>query len=298
MEQSLITEKTNARLIFESLDVSENTRKEYCTRITLFMDFVRENGFDRNSYLNFKRYLEARSEYTVATKNKYLATARVFLRELNRLGYLPVDITQNIRLFLQSKKHKKEGLTEREMKRIVAQIQKLPDSERSFRLRALFCLLALQGLRQIEIVRLDAKDVDLANGVAHIRLKGADDTEPVLLAPETISTLRKHMRVNKVGSGAVFRSLGNRKSERISTMTIKREFGRLFSSVGVEKTVHGFRHFYITKLLQNFDVRDVRKFSRHRSLEMLIVYDDELDIASKSEEVFSCFSELNTSKSI
>ena len=31
---------------------------------------------------------------------------------------------------------------------------------------------------------------------------------------------------------------------------------------------------------------DVRKFSRHRSMEMLIVYDDEVSVKEKSQHVF------------
>jgi len=278
-----------ARKIFDSLDVSETTRKDYSARIGMFIDFIHKEGFRVNSYLEYKRYLEKRTDYTISTKNKYLATAKIFLKETNRLGLIPMDITQNIRLFSQNKKHKREGLTDREMKRVVEQLNTLPDTPQHARLRALFCLLAFQGLRQIEIVRLDVGDVDLPNKVAFVRAKGADDKEPVYLAPATVEALRRHLKLNKVGSGAVFKSLGNRKSKRLSTMTIKREFQTLFVEVGVQKTVHGFRHFYVTKLLQSLEVRDVRKFSRHKSLEMLIVYDDEIDVREKMEDVFACF---------
>lgn len=278
-----------AQKIFDALDVSETTRKDYSARIGLFINFIQKEGFRVNSYLEYKRHLEKRTDYTISTKNKYLATAKVFLKETNRLGLIPVDITQNIRLFSQNKKHKREGLTDRDMNKVVEQINKLTDTPQHARLRALFCLLAFQGLRQIEIVRLDVNDIDLPNKTAFVRAKGSDDKEPVYLAPSTVEALRRHLKLNKVGSGAVFKSLGNRKSKRLSTMTIKREFQKLFEEVGVKKTVHGFRHFYVTKLLQSLEVRDVRKFSRHQSLEMLIVYDDEIDMKEKMEDVFACF---------
>ena len=101
------------------------------------------------------------------------------------------------------------------------------------------------------------------------------------------------MKTNKIGSGALFKSMGNRKSERISTMTIKRQLGVLCKEIGVEKGVHGFRHFFITALLKKLDVRDVRKFSRHSSMEMLIVYDDEIDIKKKTVDVFQVFEKFN-----
>jgi len=285
--------KRKAGLIFDTLDASETTRKDYKARIGLFMSCIAELGLSRNSFLEFKRYLDKRVDYTASTKNKYLTSARVFLKELNRQGILPADITQNIKTFAQIKKHKREGLTADEIKLLVGKIRVLPMTPRSARLKALFCLLAFQGLRQIEIIRLDVKDISLPNATAFIRGKGNDDKELIHLAPETVRALREHIKLNRAGSGALFKSLGNRKKERLSTMTIKREVGALLKSLEIDKSIHGFRHYYITALLSVLEVRDVRKFSRHRSLEMLIVYDDEIDIKHKTSNVFKCFEGLN-----
>ncbi len=285
--------KQKADQIFNGLDCSETTRKDYSSRVGFFILFAQEKGLDRNTYLSFKRYLESKSEYTVSTKNKYLAVARVFLKELNRLGYLPVDITQNVKLFSQSKKHKREGFTEEEILQLLVKLESLLNTPYKTRLRVLFSLLAFQGLRQIEIIRLDVNDIDLVRKVMFVRGKGSDDKELIYLAPQTINALREYMKTNKVGSGALFKSMGNRKSERISTMTIKRQLGALCKEVGIEKGTHGFRHFFITALLKKLDVRDVRKFSRHSSLEMLIVYDDEIDIRKKTVDVFQVFEKFN-----
>jgi len=283
----------NASNIFDCIDVSEQTRIDYKYRIGMFIDFIAVRGFTHNSYLEYKRQLATRTDYTVATKNKYLATAKVFLRELNRTGLLPADITQNTKLFKQIKKHKKDGLNSKDVVKIAEYIRELPATKHSTRLKALFALLALQGLRQIEIVRLDKSHIDFVTGVAHVTSKGSDDTELVHLSPVTQKALQAHIKHNKVGSGALFRSIGNRRSERLSTMTIKREFQELFDTLDIHKTVHGFRHFYITQLLSQLDVRDARKFSRHKSLEMLIVYDDEIDVKQKADEVAKLFREFN-----
>ena len=89
--------KNQADKVFDLLDVSETTRADYKYRIGLFLDYVAGKGFNRNSFLEFKRDLAERTDLAVATKNKYLATAKIFLKELNRLGKLPADITQNIK---------------------------------------------------------------------------------------------------------------------------------------------------------------------------------------------------------
>ncbi len=276
---------------FDSLDVSEGTIKDYKSRIGYFIKYIGAEGFHKNSFLGFKRSLALREDISVATKNKYLATSRIFLRELYREGLIPVDITVNIKSFNSGSKHKREGLTQVEVNTLVHAIRSLPNDKKGMRLKVLFCLLAFQGLRQVEIARLDVKDIDLVSKRAFVRGKGRDDKELVHLIPETVKALQVYMR--RVGSGSLFKSLGNRKSNRISTMTIKREMNSLFKKVGIEKTVHGLRHYYITTLLKTLDVRDVRKFSRHKSLEMLIVYDDEIDIAQKHKIVSGCFEGLN-----
>lgn len=297
MSQFLVTNEHQnltqlAESLFANLDVSEGTIRDYGSRIHHFLHFIESGGLTRNSYLEYKRLLAKRTDYTVATKNKYLATAKVFLRELNRTGLLPVDITQNIKLFRQIKKHKKDGLTAREVIKVADHLRTLPSSPHTARVKALFSLLALQGLRQVEVIRLDTNHIDLVSGVAHVTAKGSDDTEIIHLSPSTKNALQEHIKLNRVGSGALFKSLGNRKTDRLSTMTIKRDFQSIFEELGIKKSVHGFRHFYVTQLLSQFDVRDVRKFSRHKSLEMLIVYDDEIDVKQKANEVFNCFNSV------
>lgn len=283
---SVISEPSAHETIFDGLDVSETTRKEYLARIGLFISFVSSRGFNQHSYLYFKRYLEGRNDYSVSTKNKYLTTARVFLRELQRRGKLPFDVTYSVKHFRQSKRHKREGLSDKEVRLLGVKLQYLPNTPRNSRLRALFSLLAYQGLRQIEIIRLDVEDINLEKGVAFVRGKGDDDRDPIYLTPATVKALKEYIKTHKLTDGALFRSMGNRKKERLSTMTIKREIGDLLQQLGIEKTVHGFRHFYVTELLKTMDVRDVRKFSRHRSMEMLIVYDDEVSMKQKAKHVF------------
>ncbi len=285
--------RKKAETYFDYLDVSIHTRREYKYRIGLFIGFLTNHSFGRNSFLEFKRFLADREDLSVATKNKYMATARIFLKELYRLGIVPVEITVNIKSFNQSSKHKREGLNHSEIETLVSRVHDLPNDERNTRLKSLFCLLVFQGLRQVEITRIDVKDLDLVAKKAYIQGKGRDDKEAIHLMPQTVKTIKTYMQVNKIASGVLFKSLGNRKGVRLSTMTINRELKSLFREVEIEKTVHGLRHYYITTLLEKFDVRDVRKFSRHKSLEMLIVYDDEIEIGHKSKEVAECFKNFN-----
>ena len=46
------------RQAFDTSDVSETTRREYAGRIRHFLRFTDTHGLNRNSYLEYKRYLQ------------------------------------------------------------------------------------------------------------------------------------------------------------------------------------------------------------------------------------------------
>lgn len=266
-----------ARQVFGSLDIAETSRTEYTYRIKLFFEFVQKEGINRNSFLEFKRYLVSRNDYSVSSKNKYLIVAKVFLREVHRLGLLPIDITANVKTFTEARKHKRSGVTEAEIKAISDHLATLPQTSESTRLRAILCLLVYQGLRQIEIVRLDVKQVDFVQKVAYVRGKGEDDTEAIDLHPATIEALHAFLRTNKIADGPLFTSRSNNnRNGRLTTKSIRVFVKTVLNQIGVEKTVHGFRHFFTTKLLETYksDLLSVARYTRHKSLEMLRVYDD------------------------
>ena len=272
--------RERAEKMFDLLDVSETTRQDYKYRIGLFLDFTRERGFNRNSFLEFKRALAERTDLAVSTKNKYLATAKIFLKEANRQGALPADITQNIKTFSQSKKHKRDGLNDEEISRLTAMLKQLPKTPQNTRLRAIVSLLALQGLRQIEIIRLDVKDIDLISKTAFIQGKGQDDKEPINLHPEAIKALQSYLKSNKIADGALFTSQSNNhKNKRLTTRALRGIVKETLSTLGIEKTTHGFRHYFTTTLIKTYkgDLLEVAQYTRHKSIEMLQVYNDNIN---------------------
>lgn len=288
METQIITNQFNFKDAFDVLDIKEATKKDYQFRIGLFESFIRGQDFNCNIFLNFKKWLDKRTDLKVASKNKYLIAARIFIKELSRRGLIP-DITANVKCFKTSTGHKKFGLTEEEMKLVETKIMNQDDT----RLKVIFCLLAYQGLRQIEIVRLDFEDLNLSNSTALIQKKGSDDKEPVHLHPDTVEALKAYVETFKIGSGILFKNESNYKNgTRLSTRAIKKIFKSIFNELKIDKdkTVHGFRHFYTTALLKGgLDIRTARKFTRHASIQTLLIYDDEIEVKDKTPEVFKLF---------
>ncbi len=294
--QVISNPEQQAARIFENLDVSEGTRKDYQCRIGMFVGFIQREGFDRNSFLKFKRYLDGRNDYSTATKNKYLAAAKIFLKELNRQGALPADITQNVKSFNQSKKHKRDGLTEAEIQSVSQKLQSLPENPESSRLKAIFSLLTLQGLRQIEIARLDVKDLDLVSGVAFVRGKGRDDKEIINLHPETVKNLKIYAKANKVGSGPLFTSRSNNSiNHRLTTRALRQIVKCLLGELNITKCVHGLRHYFTTMLIKTYkgDLLEVAQYTRHKSLEMLQVYNDNIKHKADLPRYYATFQGVN-----
>ena len=265
--------------IFETIDVSENTRQEYGSRIKHFIQYVQTNGINQSTYLGYKRFLSANDTFSVSTKNKYLISAKVFLDGLYRLQLIPIKITDNIKGFKQSKIHKKDGLTDTDIEKLQHYCSTLELTLSNQRLRAIIALFLFQGLRQIEVSRLDVDDIDLRTKVAFIHGKNKDDKEPIHLHPETVRVLRSYLRDFNYCTGALFRSDSNHcKGQRITTKSIREIIKQAFKELDIDGTTHGFRHFFITKLIKSYkgELLTVSKYSRHSSIQMLEVYNDEV----------------------
>ncbi len=283
--------------LLKELDVSETTRTEYEARIRQFIDFIHKTSFTRNSYLEYKRYLSKRTDLSVSTKNKYLIVARVYCKELHRQGYIPVDVTVNIKSFQQSRKHKRDGFSEKEVQQILNYLQDHSDSPDTCRIRAILSLLILQGLRQVEIVRLNVTEIDLVSLTAFVQGKGKDDTEAIDLHPTTVSALKEYMKRCKVADGPLFISTSNNTShgQRLTTRSLRNLINPILRELGIDRTVHGFRHFFTTKLIQSYkgDLLTVAQYTRHKSLEMLQVYNDSIKKKSDLPKYYEIFNTIN-----
>jgi integrase len=293
-EQELLRQ---AAAVFELLDVSAGTRYDYQARIGVFLSFIRQHGLDRNSFLAFKRSLAERTDISVSTKNKYLVTARILLKELNRQGVLPADITQNIKSFSQSRKHKKDGLTKAEVAMLAEYLHSLPTTAANTRLKAIISLLTLQGLRAIEVIRLDVKDVHLARKVAYVQGKGRDDLEAISLHPETVRMLREYMTVNRVADGALFTSNSNNSlHKRLTTLSLRNIVKQSFKQAGIvnERSAHGLRHYYATKLIKAYkgDLLQVARYTRHRNISTLEVYFDDVESEADLPRYYQTFEDV------
>ena len=294
MKEIIVIEKPTryGESIFDTLDIQPSTKSEYQKRILKFFDFMNHQTITRNLLLAYKQHLRDDNTLGIASKNKYLTTARIALREMYRQGLTPVDLSVGVSSFQQNIRHKVNGLTEEEVVKICNYLKEQDNSFKNARLRALVSLLLFQGLRQIEICRLDFNDIDLTSGTINVLGKGRNDKEHIHLHKTTIKALRSYSRASHAKYGPAFYSLnGRNKGQRLTTRGLRQIIQNLFNELGIEKTVHGSRHFFTTELIKHYksDLTTVARFTRHNSLEMLTIYNDEIASENDTELLSKAF---------
>jgi len=290
---TLTTDLTEqAKKVFESLDVSESTRKVYQSNIPYFMSFTDTEGLHHNTFLHYKQFLASQTDISISTKDSRLNAARILLKELNRQGHLPVDITQNVKSFKRNKAHKREGLSNNDMTILSKALKQLSSTPSNTRIKAIISLLALQGLRQIEITRLEVSDINFIDNTLLVRGKGQDDKEAVDLHPETVKNLKEYLSSNEIADGYLFISdSNNSKGSPLTTRSVRRMVKDLFEELKIDRFVHGFRHWFTTELIKSYkgDVLMVQQYTRHKSLEMLQVYNDNVKKKSDLPKYYETF---------
>jgi len=276
---SMITEKTFTKF-FSRLDVCFETQADYQARILEFYMLIQYKGLHDDSLLEYKKLLETDKTTKVSTKNKRLTVARLFLREMYRSGALPRDITVGVKNFKQSGLHKTSGLDKADIKKIrdwIHSDREITSSDT--RTILILMLLAYHGLRQIEMCRLQYEDIDFNKGFAMIQGKGQDDKERVHLHKTVLETLQAYCVAYGIQSGSLFFSISNSSyGTPLTTRGLRQIVKVVLERLEIDKTVHGFRHYYVTTLVKAYrgDLFRVMRFTRHKSLSMLQTYNDEV----------------------
>lgn len=281
----------NPRKVFDYLDISPQSRKDYKYRIGLFFNFMGGKELEKNSLLEYKQYLKNLINYSVSTQNHYLICAKKFLKEYHRQGILKRDITSNVSLF-KTEESQIEEFPEEEISKILNKLKELPDTKESTRLKAIISLLVFQGLRQIEVSRLNLEDIDFDNKIMKVQRKGRDYKEPLVLQPKTIFELKQYIKTSKVKSGSLFFCLSNNHlNQRLTTRGIRKIVQNFLKSLDIERNLHAFRHSFCGKLSENRNLNtlDMAEFSGHHDPAQLQRYIDKRKFKSKIPEFYKCF---------
>jgi integrase/recombinase XerC len=210
-----------------------------------------------------------------ATVNRRLAALRSLVKLARTFGLISWTLeVPNVKAqpYRDTRGPGREGF-----RRLLAELEQRSASTKIARDRALLRLLYDLALRRAEVVSLDLEHVDLEAGTVSVLGKGRAERVALSLPEPTTSALRAWVEIRGTEPGPLFPNLDRaRKGGRLTGRSVARVLSALGQAVGIRVRPHGLRHAAITEALDltRGDVRAVQKFSRHRDLRTLTVYDD------------------------
>ena len=230
----------------------------------------------RSTVLSYRAHLIAAGK-AASTVNRALAALRSVVTLAHDLGIVDWDL--RVKGLVARAYRDTAGPARADVKRIVAATTKLDDAVAAARDGAILRLLYGLGLRRSEAVALDIKHVDLERALAWIIGKGKHDRAPLSMPVPVVEAVRAWLAVRPGNAdGPLFVALDRaHHGGRLTSRSIARVLERACADAGTRRYApHALRHSAITHALDatKGDVRKVRAFSRHSSLETLLVYDD------------------------
>ena len=271
-------------LFIQEKDVSKISLVQYSFGLNKFYKWaVNENklltGLTTADMIKYKRYL-SELKYTHLTISNYLGSVRLFYKwvELNEFGN---DITKTLRINKNYSTFRKKSLNINQSVKFLKQFNtKTLMGKRNF---AIANLLLRNGLREIEVSRMDVEDVFEYNDRWAIRLQrkgrsGKDDVLPLSeKAKEAIEDYLLHRNTDFQDSSPLFVSSSKaNKYKRISThfisVMIKQKLVQA-GIVGKMFTAHSLRHTCATLLIADgHSEYSVKTFMGHRNFTSTQIY--------------------------
>ena len=149
--------------------------------------------------------------------------------------------------------------------------------KKTIRDRAVLRLLFGMALRRGEVVSLDLCHLDLGASRLSVMGKGRTQRESLTIPPKVLDALKAWVEIRGTEEGPLFIALDRgHAGHRLDGSAVYRMVSELGQTVGLVVRPHGLRHAGITAALDatNGNTRTVQRFSRHKKLETLSLYDD------------------------
>ena len=271
-----------------SLDLASGTKETYLSGFKAFCWFVRSTSLDfdeltRDDVKSFKEYLVNEKKLKPATVSSYLASVRSFYAYSEDNGI--ENIAHRVKGVTDSRSFKKEPLTPDQAQRLLASIDR--GTEKGMRDFAILNLMLRTGLRDIEIVRANCKDIQTKAGVDVLYVQGkgrASKDNFVVLTPKALSPiaayLEKRGNVNELDP--LFASVSSRNAgERLTVRSVSRIAKSALRAIGIDDeryTAHSLRHTAITfSLLGGATERDAQQMARHANITTTMLYSHDID---------------------
>lgn len=270
-----------------SLDRKPRTLDAYRKNLYYFFDWITGQGIATPKRADIKAYKAfLMDNYRVSTVASYLAAVRCFFRWISReTGRPELNIADGIQAPKQTRDHKKDALTLDQARHVLEVMPRLTLSDK--RNRAIITLMIHNALRDVEVTRLNVKDLYMTNQGPFIDVwgKGRDSADKSLkVALNPYNAVQEYLEARQEqdgplkGTAPLFASLSPRDyGQRLHTRTVSQLGKQALKNAGYDSprlTAHSFRHTGITLLLQNGGtLHDAQLLARHENPATTQIYD-------------------------
>lgn len=296
------TQMTADWLNFNS-DKSPATVATYSKAIGYFLKWLAENEItnpNRSDIIAYRNHLCETKK--MATARLYVTAVKTMFKWLASNGmYLNVAADVKTPSAVEdAQSHSRDALTLEEAKQVLSSFKE-KKSVKGLRDALIMRIMLNCGLRTIEVVRLDATDIERRHGKIFLKVWGkgrSGKTARVEISKTIFNQILDYLNLRgaKFKAGEpMFTSTARRNfGKRLQTQTVSRLAKATFRSVGIDSenvTCHSCRHFAATQLLlEGVDVARVQKLLRHKSIATTQIYRH--DISEKTDNSVQILSDL------
>lgn len=287
-------------------DTSKSTIITYSKSLKVFFKYLQDNNIKaptREDLINFRNSLfdKGLQSTTIAS---YINAIKQFFKWTSD-NNLYKNIAEHIKgAKVNNKYHRKEALTQAQAVELLESLKgdRIED-KRNF---AIVYLCLACGLRTIEIIRADIKDITFKSGSVALMIQGKgkqDKADFVKLPYQVERAIREYLtlRGSTEMNEPLFTSLSDRNNgQRLTTKSISRIIKSAYKNIGLNSdqlTAHSTRHTFITLFLLNGGtLEEARQIARHTSINTTMIYNHALDRAKNNGE--QIVADLLTNKTI
>ena len=273
------------------LDAAPRTIDAYTKNLRQLFNYFHMNGISRpqrEDIIAFRDELKA-SGHKPTTVQSYITAARLFFSWTAQEGFYP-NIADRIKGAKLNRDHKKDYLTSRQVKEVLAHIDRATlQGKRDYAI--LFTMITC-GLRTIEVSRANIEDLRTAGNdtVLYVQGKGREEkTEFIKVTAPAERAIREYLKARGAAkqSEPLFASTSNNnKGQRLTTRSISALSKKSLQRAGYDSprlTAHSLRHTAVTlSLLAGRDLAEVQQFARHANIATTMIYNHSLDMAKNS----------------
>ena len=274
------------------VDAKERTVQSYTANVKRFMEWLMEKGISqptREDIISYRDSLKA--DHKPSTIQAYIVAVRQFFKWTGAEGLYP-DVSAHVKGAKLDRSFKKDYLTSRQAGKLIGAVER--DTVKGKRDYALLALMLTTGMRTVEVIRADIKDIATVGDdtVLFLQGKGRDEkNEYVKLESHAEEALRAYLaeRADARPESPLFASVSHRNTEqRMTTRSISRIVKERLISVNLNSdrlTAHSLRHTCATlNMLNGGTPQETQQLLRHSNISTTMIYSHALERAKNNSE--------------